>query len=409
MRIKEIPEYFLDTFSLKEFALNEKTLLFVSSLISIYYPKSNPFISIEANLKSINKNTEIEHIIREAFQEFFNEKLTFDKFQEHLLEFQVFLDNYFSTNNLSNTRLLSLNEFMLESLSKIYSPEKIKSIAKSSFYSADVGLRINTLTSSIKEVTEILKKENIEYSLSDLSPVGIILKGRPNLNNSEIYKSGKIEVQDIGSQLISFALNPSKNSTILDACAGAGGKTLHLADITADKASITATDIEYNRLKEISKRAAKAGYSSIDVVIQKKMQLKELIKTKFDYILVDAPCSGTGTIRRMPMTKYRINQKLMDKLSTNQYRILEYYSSFLDTGGELVYATCSLLPQENSKIITRFLENCPEFEPVPLKPAFDANNINISNLSDSDYMLSLNPAEHKTDGFFMAKIRRKDL
>lgn len=322
---------------------------------------------------------------------------------------EIFLCNVDSDTLLSPEQIC-LQPIIVESLQKRYSARTINEIALSALASAPVCLRVNTLKNNRDNILEILDNCGIKATKSELSPDGIILFGRPNLSQIEIFQNGDVEVQDIGSQIIGYALGVEPDSAILDACAGAGGKTLHLAALSQDRAKIIATDIEFKRLKEIRKRAEKAGIASIETVIQKTMNLKEQVKRKFDYILIDAPCSGTGTIRRMPMPKWRLNEKLLSKINAMQTEILDYYSEFLEPGGKLVYATCSLLPDENGEIIDAFLASHPNFRPEPILPTLSNAGVNTAKLglSGSDYMLYLTPLNGETDGFFLSCITKTE-
>ncbi len=313
-----------------------------------------------------------------------------------------------NSDSLASHHYLCMQPWMIESLSAKYSAKDINNLAFRLMYPAPVCLRVNTLSANRSLIMDALAANSIKATPSNYSPDGIILANRPQLNNFEFYRNGSVEVQDIGSQLISYSLAPENNTDILDACAGAGGKTLHIAALTKDEAKIIATDLEFNRLKEIKIRANKSGIASIAVIPQRKMELKNKIKHQFDYILIDAPCSGTGTIRRMPMPKWRLSPKQLAKLNKAQSEILEYYSGMLNVGGTLVYATCSLLSEENENIVHQFLSKHPDFAPLPIRDSSERTDLVFPGLKDEDFMLSLTPLNGETDGFFMAKITRID-
>lgn len=305
-----------------------------------------------------------------------------------------------------------LPEWIINSLKESgKSYNEIRELALSLLYPAPFTIRVRNPIRNREKVSAMLTKENIVNNYSTLSPAGLTIQKRVSLIQHSLYKEGIIEIQDEGSQLISYALAPEESDRVLDACAGAGGKTLHIADIQYDKGSIVATDIEYKRLKEISLRAARAGYNSIRSALienadktQKKQHNK---KTElFDAVLVDAPCSGLGTIRRMPMAKWRANPALISKLATKQLAILEHNAQSVKEGGVILYATCSLLPQENDKVAKTFLERNKNFAPVPLQTSFDKFGITIDSLKTDDNTLSLYPSVHGSDGFFMAKFKR---
>lgn len=275
---------------------------------------------------------------------------------------------------------------------------------------AKVCLRV-TNSSSKHLITNMLEQNNIPYHNSELLQDCLILDKRAKIDNTDEYKSGLFEVQDEGSQLIAHSLAPTGNSTILDACAGAGGKTLHLAKLCPNAKSIVASDSEYLRIRELSKRLLRYNYDNIVVSHAKDMDIKyltNLYKGKlFDYVLVDAPCTGIGTSRRDPLKKYRTTLKIAEKLQKKQLDILNTYSQFVKPGGILLYATCSFLKTENEDTINTFLASNLEFEPDDLYKALANQEIYPKGLNPEDYHLTLYPHIHGTDGFFMARIKRK--
>jgi len=275
---------------------------------------------------------------------------------------------------------------------------------------APTTLRVNILITTREECQARLRSEGIETTYSKISPVGLIANKRFNSQALNSYKDGWFEIQDEGSQLISYALAPKENSLILDACAGAGGKTLHIADLTKNNAIIYASDIEYGRLKEISKRSQRCNFTHIYPKYIKNQDINELKKLfdykEFDYVLIDAPCSGLGTIRRDPTRKYKVTHEFIERISNKQYKILSQYSKFVKIGGILVYATCSLLNEENQKIIERFLNENINFEPSSLIEAFNTYNIYIDDLKNDDFQLSIGFDKYSFDCFYMARLKR---
>lgn len=365
------------------------------------------FTDLKNNLSKINiLYNELIELVTEVISELEINFINSVDFMKYQIDFAHKFMEKIRSNNPMQTVDLCISRTVLDSLSKKYNNSFINNLAVKLMHPAPLCVRVNTLISSVEEVFNELINNDIRAYKSQLSPAGIIISDRVNLSNYEFFKNGSVEVQDIGSQLISYALNPDESSNILDACAGAGGKTLHIAVLSKDNSQITAVDTEYKRLKEIEIRADKAGIRSIQSILIRNNDLGLKIKQNFDSILIDAPCSGLGTVRRMPMQKYRLNDKLLHRITTNQYKILEYYSQFLAIDGNLVYATCSILPDENEDIINKFLDVHKEFEAVPLKPSFDSFNIEIPELKYSDYCLALTPLNDETDGFFMAKIKR---
>ena len=273
-------------------------------------------------------------------------------------------------------------------------------------------LRVNKTLSTVDEIIENLKENNIDSQKGNLSNSCIIVERRHQLTELADYKNGKFVIQDESSQLVAFCANPKSTDFILDACAGAGGKSLHLADLQSDCGKIIASDIEFMKIKEIPKRANLSNFKSIKTAICHSdgniyfFKNPKPIKEKFDIVLVDAPCTGAGTLRRDPTKKYKITEKTLNKMSEIQYQILTNYSKFVRAGGFLLYSTCSIFSQENELVVERFLQENPDFTPEPIHQHFAENGIFISDLTVEDYCLTLFPHIHKTDGFFISKMRK---
>lgn len=275
-------------------------------------------------------------------------------------------------------------------------------LAKSQISAAPLCIRVNTQIATTEDVLQRLQFAGINASSSRYAPNCIIIHQRISLLDTQLYKSGAIEVQDESSQLAAFAVAPEEEWQILDACAGAGGKSLHLATLQKDMGAIVSSDIEWNRLKQIQKRNERHRFSSISTFLwgqkNKKFPYKE-----FDAVLIDAPCSGLGTIRRMPLPKWKLTKDSITKLAKNQATILENYSQFVKPNGILVYATCSLLPQENEEVVLSFLKKHPEFHPDSLVPGF--KNFGVTITPDTDFCTTMLPSVHGSDGFFVARLR----
>ncbi len=277
--------------------------------------------------------------------------------------------------------------------------------------SAPITIRINSLSKKAEQVAASLKENGVELTKCSLSPAAYNLSHRIYLSEHPLAKTGAIEIQDEASQLVAYAMAPSENWVILDACAGAGGKSLHLATLQNDSGRIIATDKELMRLKELPKRAQNAGLQSIRTYlidsknkpIVKDENVKYFKRRAFNAILIDAPCSGMGTLRREPMKKYRTTSRLIEKMSNLQYQILSEYSQYLNIGGVLIYATCSIMPQENDAVVEKFLENQHEFAPDSLSNAFDKYGIAIAELEDN-YKFTFYPHLFGTDGFFISRM-----
>ncbi|MDT3738975.1 MAG: RsmB/NOP family class I SAM-dependent RNA methyltransferase [Candidatus Kapabacteria bacterium] len=281
--------------------------------------------------------------------------------------------------------------------------------AKSLTVPAPVCLRVTDI-SGIDAVAKMLDSRDIPYHYSTMLKNCIILDKRGRIDDSEEYLSGMFEVQDEGSQLIAYSLAPEGAANILDACAGAGGKTLQIANICPAAVQIVASDNEYLRLKELSKRLRRYNISNISIKHARTMEYESLDDLYggrlFDYILIDAPCTGIGTARRDPLKKFRLTQKLVEKMQKKQLEILAAYSRFVKPDGILLYATCSVLREENQDVVDIFLAENPEFEPDNLYDVFHKNDINPLGIKPDSFYQNLMPHIHSTDGFFMARMRR---
>jgi len=271
--------------------------------------------------------------------------------------------------------------------------------------SAPLVLRVNLRRVSRDAVLRKLIEEGINATLGKLSPAAILVHQRVNLLQHPLYLNGIIEVQDEGSQLIGYACAPREHDVVFDACAGAGGKTLHIADLQNDHGRVIAHDIEWNRLKEIPKRAERAGLRSIKLETSKRHDHRGLPQA--DIVLVDAPCSGLGTVRRLPTVKWRITPDTLARHARKQLQVLDQYADIVAPGGILVYATCSIMPEENEHVIEQFLSKHHDFVPDPLAPCFRGHQIAVNGLNDVQASLQVDPYHHNTDGLFMARMRRK--
>ena len=289
----------------------------------------------------------------------------------------------------------------------------ILTLCKSLYKSATVGIRVNSLAISIHTAFQIMQQHGMQCRVGQYAPDAIILLERVKLQDFPLYMNGSIEIQDEGSQLISLALNPESDWRILDYCAGAGGKTLHLAAMQQDHGEIISTDIEYSRLRELHFRSAKAQIRSIHIVSMQSKTSKDrkqkplsYYKDACDAVLVDAPCTGMGTVRRMPMIKWRLEPKHVQKIVEKQSDILQKASEFVKPGGILIYATCSLLKEENGDIVHSFLQQNSDFLPDPLYHAYPQKTIEALDITKTQCDLSLLPSIHGTDGFFVSRMRR---
>ncbi len=249
---------------------------------------------------------------------------------------------------------------------------------------AAVVLRANTLKTSVQNLQSQLLKEGVDTEHIKGTDA-LILKERKNIFTSPLFKQGMFEIQDASSQHVAPFLQAEPGMCIIDACAGAGGKALHIAALTKNKSKLIALDIEEKKLTELQRRATRAGAKIESKLISSAKTIKDLNKTA-DRLLLDVPCSGLGVIKRNPDAKWKLSLERIDELKKIQQQILQDYTSMLKVGGLLVYATCSILPSENNKQVEHFL----------------AKNTNFSFIEDK----TIYPSEG-FDGFYMCLMRRE--
>lgn len=227
--------------------------------------------------------------------------------------------------------------------------------------SAPIYLRVNRLKVSPHELHTVLAQEGIATEFVVGHPDALKLQNRTNVIRLGSFRKGLYEVQDAASQKIAPFLEVEPGMTVIDACAGAGGKSLHLAALMEDKGKIVAMDIEGWKLEEVKKRSTRAGIKCIQTEFIKGNKTIKYWTNKADRLLLDAPCSGLGVLRRHPDTKWKFRPDAYDEIRETQYEILDRYSQMVRQGGKMVYATCSLMPGENENQVEQFLKNHPEF------------------------------------------------
>lgn len=269
---------------------------------------------------------------------------------------------------------------------------------------APLDLRVNPIKSTRASVLGALRDLGHQPEATPLAPLGIRIDQRLSLATLPMLKSGEVEIQDEGSQLVAMLVEARPGDRVVDFCAGAGGKTLAIAAQMANKGHVVACDVMEGRLKRGAERFRRAGLHNIETRLLASETDKWVKRHKagFDRVLVDAPCSGTGTWRRNPDARWRPeDEQGIDQLLALQARILASAARLVKPGGRFVYATCSLLTEENEDQVAAFLTAHPDFKLVPLGEA--APNLPSAQ---PDY-LSLTPAQHNTDGFFAAVMQRE--
>ena len=251
---------------------------------------------------------------------------------------------------------------------------------------AEVILRVNTLKIDISTLQKFLLKEEVETEKIRDNLSALRLIERKNVFITEAFKRGYFEVQDASSQLVAPYLEVKPGMRVIDTCAGAGGKTLHLAALMENKGQIIAMDIYAGKLAQLKKRGKHAGVHNVDMRVIENTKVIKKLKDSADAVLIDAPCSGIGVLKRNPDSKWKLQPEFLDTIRNTQAEILDSYSRMVKPGGKLVYATCSILPSENQHQIEKFLETHTDF----------------SFVSDKKVL----PSKSGFDGFYMALVER---
>ena len=306
--------------------------------------------------------------------------------------------------------LFEVPEALWESFEAVFE-DAISEELQALLLEAPLDLRVNRAKASREQAAKALASEGIATGPTALSPFGLrVADGRTPVSATKAFKEGLVEVQDEGSQLIALMVGAKPGMRVADFCAGAGGKTLALAAQMENKGQLLAFDVLKGRLERAQTRIRRAGFHNIERKLLKDHRdpwLKRR-KGKFERVLVDAPCSGVGAWRRNPDARWRTGPEEIERLSVLQGEILESAQRLVEPGGRLIYATCSLLPEENEAQVSAFLAAHPDFHLVkPLDVWLEAvGEAGAFPGGEEDLTLTLTPARHGTDGFFMAVMER---
>jgi 16S rRNA (cytosine(967)-C(5))-methyltransferase len=332
---------------------------------------------LESSIIQILKNIQSKlHKLSENSDTIGNNEL---KFICQVCSIPHFFSNQINLKNFSNEQIILL----LQSLNK----------------PAPLSLRTNTYLSSREEIiTEF--KGKVHFSKGKLSPTALTSKIKINVSGSESFKNGHFEIQDESSQMLAYSIEPKDDSIILDACAGAGGKTLHLAGMYPN-CQIWASDKNKKKLKELSLRAKRAKLENI-IIVDDIVKLTEK-ENYFDYLIIDSPCSGSGTVRRSPELKYRIDKLTLKKYNSLQRKIIGQYIPLLKVEGELIYSTCSIFKSENEDISDWIINNL-NFKSLSLPEIF--NKIEQFASTKNPHKVSILPVQFSSDGFFISRHKK---
>ncbi len=298
-----------------------------------------------------------------------------------------------------------LPDWLFERLVAQQGPDEAMGLAQGLLNPAPLDLRVNLARITREAAAARLLEDGLQPVATPYSPAGLRLTGRPAINRHAFFRDGLIEVQDEGSQVLAWLLAPRRGEMVADYCAGAGGKTLAIAMLMRGTGRIYAFDVSAKRLAALAPRAARAGITNVHAVTLSggRDARARRLAGKLDRVLVDAPCSGFGTLRRNPDLKWRHGEAAIAQLAAKQGRILNDAAQLVKPGGRVVYATCSILHEENEAVAQRFEAEHPEFEASSCAKLLAEQRIAL----DTGQWLRLSPHVHGTDGFFAAVFTRR--
>jgi 16S rRNA (cytosine967-C5)-methyltransferase len=302
----------------------------------------------------------------------------------------------------------NLSDEWFAALSAAYGEADAVLLAQALNTTAPLDIRVNTVKSSREAVKVALEYAGVAAVDCDYAPLGLRLAGKPALQKLDLFQTGAVEVQDEGSQLLTHLLGAKRGEMVADFCAGAGGKTLAIGAMMRNSGRLYAMDVAAHRLAKLKPRLARSGLSNVQAIVlesETDPRVKRLYG-KLDRVFIDAPCSGLGTLRRNPDLKWRHGVDSVARLSVLQGAILQSAAQLVKIGGVVVYATCSVLPEENQLVVNAFLAAHPNYELVNISESLQVQNITLPESAIRDGCLQLLPHLHQTDGFFAACLKR---
>lgn len=310
----------------------------------------------------------------------------------------------FDAKTLSPAETAELPDWLYARLVDSLGETAVAELAAALNRPAPLDLRVNPMKTERDAALAALQDGGIACEPTPLSPLGIRLADKPALNRNPLFESGQVEVQDEGSQLLGLLLGPKRGEMVVDFCAGAGGKTMLLGALMRSTGRLYAFDVSEKRLAKLKPRLARSGLSNVHAVridSENDSRVKRLAR-KIDRVLVDAPCSGLGTLRRNPDLKWRQDEAAIERLAATQASILDAAAGLVKPGGRLVYATCSLLADENDAIVDAFLARNGDFVEQDAGAVLAAAGITLPG-----ERMRVSPVRGGTDGFFAAVLERK--
>ena len=305
---------------------------------------------------------------------------------------------------LDAATLAELPDWLWDRLGAAYGDAARAEIARALLAPATLDLRVNTLRATRDAVRARLAADGIAALPTPWSPLGLRVEGRPSLARHPLLEDGSIEIQDEGSQLVGLLVAPKRTDMVVDFCAGAGGKTLLLGALMRSQGRLYAFDTDERRLARLKPRLARSGLSNVhpQLIAHERDPRVKRLAGKIDRVLVDAPCTGFGTLRRNPDLKWRQPEAAVAELAAKQRAILAAAATLVKPGGRLVYATCSILPDENRAIVDGFLATQPAFRLGDAAAALRQAECPL----DTGALLEVMPHAHGCDGFFAAILER---
>ncbi len=296
-------------------------------------------------------------------------------------------------------------EWLEGPLEASYGPDWVD-IVRASDIRPPLDLRVNVLKTTREKARASLAKQDVDCRPTPMSPIGLRTDSHPQLAELDAFKSGRVDVQDEGSQLASLLVDAQPGMQVVDLCAGGGGKTLAIAAAMGGKGQVFACDIDVRRLKNLGPRLKKAAAHNVQVrtIERTRDPWLDSLAGQAHRVLVDAPCSGSGTWRRNPDLKWRLTPEQLDGYADTQRQLLDMAAKLTRPGGRIVYVTCSVFKQENESVVQRFLDGHDGFRSVPVGDVWAAC-IGGDCPADGD-VLRLNARDHGTDGFFVAILER---
>ena len=386
-----------------KYAISEQFYAILRQRLSLSYLLEQHNLSISTrNLAAL-----LIHSEKQSISDYFNG----EKYSPAIL-YQGDIDTIVS---IEFAELDSAPEYIKLNVPKWIAP-KLKAVLGDDFESemtatnqrASTDIRVNLLKSNVQQVSELIKDNSYDFDLSSISPWGLSFKQRVALFNLKEFKQGWFEVQDQGSQLLAQLTNVKAGDRVVDFCAGAGGKTLAMAAMMQNKGSIYACDVHTKRLDNLSKRIKRAGAHNVRVHVlssEKDKWVKQQ-QGKADVVLIDAPCTGTGTWRRSPDSRWNLSQQDLNELVLLQQSILQSASRLVKPGGRLIYATCSLLEEENELQTQSFLELNSNFKPFELE-IHEPLKSNLDKVRSNGHEIRTFPGLSNSDGFYVCSMVRE--